>query len=63
MGLVEKWAKIPIIEKNIEPYDIINADESFITATPFCMLPVTSFEDKRIGEGKRGLIFNKLINR
>ena len=32
---------IEVIEKNIEPYDVYNADEAFVTATPF-VLPVTS---------------------
>ena len=53
---------IPIVEKNLEPYDVLNADEAFMTATPFCMLPVTSFEDKSIGTGQRGQMFDKLIN-
>ena len=33
-----------------------------MTATPFCMLPVTHFEDKEIGAGQRGEVFTKLIN-
>ena len=56
-----KQLDLPIVEKNLETYDVLNADESFMTATPFCMLPVTSFEGKEIGSGQRGEIFNKLI--
>ena len=37
-----KDLKIEVVEKNIEPYDVYEADEAFVTATPFCMLPVTS---------------------
>ena len=33
-----------------------------MTGTPFCMLPVTSLNGLKIGEGKVGNIFNKLIN-
>lgn len=40
------------IEKNIEPYDVITADEAFMTATPFCILPVTSLNGTKIGDGK-----------
>ena len=29
-----KKMKIPVIEKNIEPYDVYNADEAFMTGTP-----------------------------
>ena len=31
---------IPVIEKNIEPYDVYNADEAFMTGTPFCIYPL-----------------------
>lgn len=49
------------IEANIEPYDVINADEAFMTGTPFCMLPVTSLNGVAIGEKKPGEIFNLLL--
>jgi branched-chain amino acid aminotransferase len=54
--------KLKAIEKNIEPYDVYEADEAFITGTPFCMLPVTSLNGIKIGEGKVGKIFNKLLS-
>ena len=54
---------IPVIEKNIDPYDVYMADEAFMTGTPFCMLPVTSLNALNIGDGKVGTIFSKLINK
>ena len=42
-------------EKNIEPYDVYNADEAFMTGTSFCMLPVTSLNGLKIGNGKVGV--------
>jgi branched-chain amino acid aminotransferase len=54
--------KLPMIEKNIEPYDVYTADEAFMTGTPFCMLPVTSLNSISIGKGKVGPIFSRLIN-
>jgi branched-chain amino acid aminotransferase len=50
-------------EKNIDPYDVYTADEAFMTGTPFCMLPVTHLNFKKIGNGKVGPIFKKLINK
>lgn len=50
------------VEKNIELYDVINSDEAFMTGTPFCMLPVTSINSIKIGNGKRGPITNKLLD-
>ncbi|MFL6601407.1 MAG: aminotransferase class IV [Steroidobacteraceae bacterium] len=54
---------IPVVEKNIETYDVNTADEAFMTGTPFCMLPVTSLNGDRIGDGKVGPVFNRLIER
>jgi len=53
---------IPVVEKNIEIYDVLTADEAFMTGTPFCMLPVTSLNGNAIGSGSVGEIFVRLIN-
>lgn len=53
---------IKAIEKNIDPYDVYTADEAFITGTPFCMLPVTSLNSVKIGTGKPGDLFSKILN-
>ena len=58
-----KKLKIEVYEKNFEPYDVYAADEAFMTGTPFCMLPVTSLNGLKIGDGVRGKIFNKLLSR
>jgi branched-chain amino acid aminotransferase len=55
--------QIEVVEKNLEPYDFYDADECFITATPFCMLPVTSFQYQKIAGGRVGIIFSKLLER
>ena len=49
------------IEKNIEPYDVMFADEAFMTATPFCILPVTRFNHNNILDGKMGPITSLLL--
>ena len=49
--------------QDIEPYDIYNADEAFITGTPFCMLPVTSLNGIPIGDGKIGKWFNSILSK
>lgn len=51
------------VEDNIEPYDVLEADEAFITGTPFCMLPVTSLNGQPIGDGKVGGMFKDLLNK
>lgn len=51
--LARKWG-IDYRERNIEPYDAITADEAFLTATPWCILPVTKINGIKIGNGKIG---------
>lgn len=53
----------PVVEKNIEAYDVYTADEAFMTGTPFCMLPVTSLNGNSIGSGGVGNFFDRLIGR
>jgi len=50
-------------EKNIEPYDLYDADEAFLTGTPFCILPTTHLNGVEIGDGKMGLITKRLLER
>lgn len=53
---------LPVVEKNLELYDVYTADEAFMTGTPFCMLPVTSINSIAIGSGKIGPVFSKLLS-
>ncbi len=53
---------IPCHECNIEPYDLYQADEAFLTGTPFCMLPTTQLNGLNIGEGKMGRITKLLLD-
>ena len=50
-------------ETNIELYDVVTADEAFMTGTPFCMLPVTKINGQKIGNGERGNVFDTLISK
>lgn len=54
-------AGLPIIERNIDAYDVYTADEAFMTGTPFCMLPVTRLNGSAIGTGRVGEAFTSLL--
>ena len=54
---------LEVVEKNIELYDVYDADEAFMTGTPFCMLPVTSINGLSIGDRKVGPVFKLLIKK
>jgi len=49
-------------EANIEPYDVMTADEAFMTGTPFCLLPVTKLNGVPIGNGQVGPVARKLLD-
>jgi branched-chain amino acid aminotransferase len=53
---------IPIVETNIDRYDVVSADEAFMTGTPFCLLPVTSIDGSQIGDGKMGEITRSILD-
>lgn len=57
-----KELNIECQEKDIDKYDVLNAQEAFMTGTPFCMLPVTKIDGIDIGDGKVGIVFSKLLN-
>ena len=52
---------LPVIEDNIQPYDVYNADEAFLCSTPYCILPVGNVDQRRIGEEVPGPITNQLL--
>ncbi|MBB3047320.1 branched-chain amino acid aminotransferase [Litorivivens lipolytica] len=51
-----------IIEKRITRDEVYIADEAFFTGTAAEVLPIQSLDGRRIGEGKRGPITEKLQN-
>lgn len=54
---------IEVRECNLDVYDLVNADEAFLTGTPFCMLPVTTLDRQPIGKGAAGPVYRKLLER
>jgi len=53
---------IEVHEKNLELYDAYHADEAFFTSTGFCMLPCTKINGIRVGDGRVGPMFKRLIS-
>ena len=61
MRTLAEQCGLKVFVGEVEPYDVHAADEAFFTATPFCMLPVTSLDGLPIGNGKVGPVFKKLL--
>ena len=56
-----KSLSIPVIETNIQPYDVYTADEAFLCSTPYCLLPVGKVDGRQIGDAVPGNITNQLL--
>ena len=52
---------LPSHERNIEPYDIMTADEAFFSTTPYSIAPATRINGMPIGNGKPGPVTWQLI--
>ena len=52
---------IPIVEEDLQPYDLYTADEVFFSGTSHCMLPVTRVDKRQIGDGKPGPVTQQLL--
>jgi len=61
MSLAEELG-IPCAEKNLSVYDMYQADEAFVTSTPYCIVPVTKINGVAIGNGKPGPMVTKLLD-
>ena len=48
-------------ERDLQLYDVINADEAWLTSTPYCMAPATKINNIPIGDGVIGPLFREMI--
>jgi len=63
-GMVFSLARqlgIPLVEEDLQPYDMYTADEAFFSSTSPCVLPVTKVDKRDIGEGRPGPIVQQLL--
>ena len=49
------------VEKELQPYDAVNADEAWLTSTPYCLAPCTRINDTPIGDGRPGPLFGRAM--
>lgn len=52
---------IPFVERDLQVYNVMNADEAFLTSTPYCLMPVTRINGAPIGDGKAGPMARRLL--
>ena len=52
---------IPVVEDDLQPYDLYTAEEAFFTTTSPCVQPVTKVDNRELGDGKPGPITQQLL--
>jgi branched-chain amino acid aminotransferase len=53
--------QLPLVEEDLQPYDLYTADEVFFSSTSPCVLPVTQVDKRQIKDGKPGPITQQLL--
>lgn len=53
---------IPFAERDLQVFNAVNAEEAFLSTTPYCLMPVTRINGIPIGGGSPGPIFRRLLD-
>ncbi len=51
---------IGFVERDIQTFNAVNADEAFTVSTPYCIMPVTRINNVPIGDGQPGPVVEQL---
>ena len=54
---------VPFVEKDIQTYDVVNADEAWLPTTPYCLGPVVRINGSPIGSGRPGPLWRRVLDR
>lgn len=60
---IAKELEIELVEQTLTRYEIYTADECFLTGTAAEVVPVATYDSRKIGEGKPGSITLRFIER
>ena len=63
-GVVEELCLengLEFLRKDLWPNDLVDADEALLASTPYCLGPVTRFNDSEVGSGESGPVYDQLM--
>ena len=52
---------IPVVEEELQPYDLYTADEAFFSSTFVCVMPVTKVDNREVADGRTGPVTQQLL--
>lgn len=53
---------IPFVERDLQLFNVINAEEAFVASTPYCLIPAVKINGLPIGDGRPGPIHHRLLS-
>ncbi len=59
---IVRQLNIPLVQEDLQPYDMYTADEAFFSSTSPCVLPVTVVDKRQVGDGRPGPITQQLLS-
>jgi branched-chain amino acid aminotransferase len=52
---------VPCVERDFQVYNVMNADEAWLTSTPYGIMPATKINGAPIGDGRPGPLFRRFL--
>ena len=52
---------ISFVERDLQLHDVVQAEEAFVTSTPYCLTSVTRINGDSIGDGEPGPVADRLL--
>jgi len=52
---------LEFVERDFQPYDVVNADEAWLTTTPYAVAPCTKINGTPIGSGRPGPLWRQVL--
>jgi len=53
---------LEFIERDFQTYDVVNADEAWLTTTPYCVAPCVRINGIPVGSGKPGPLCHRMLD-
>ena len=61
LGEILEGLGVPFVEQDIQTYDVMTADEAWLTTSPYCVGPVVKINGAPVGDGKPGALWRRVL--
>lgn len=62
LGEILEQMGVPFLERDIQIYDVVNADEAWVPTSPYCLGPVVRLNGTAIGDGQPGPMWRRILD-